>query len=372
MTFKPSVPQNTNTNSDSSSTSNVDYDALQNHVIECAGTQDKHRTITGFIGGYYSLGKQEQKPFEAIYDETHKDFANWKKFVEEGKATVYTGNINVDGTWHNDVEIYSKPRPPREAIALGIYFPQITVDKARFLEGKSDPRPLMLVMGGETFVKRKDDSGKNEKVIQYPTFIQETTNNPSGTWGLGQTTTLHKMGNALGLLNEHNLLKVDRLGELLGKPLQFRMRVWNKPTKSGGTWYTEEVKFVSEVPEGLTPPEFDESYVHGINFDQPNDPDTVKNLRSDVVNTIRRAINFEGSVIEKELKEYRSQASQQGQSSSEGNQSFEESKPVKEAPVNTSTTSNASASANSLPDFDEDIPFAPLGLQEGNHYLMVI
>lgn len=306
MTFKPSVPQSNNTTNENTNTSTVDYEALQNHIIEKAGTQDKHRTITGYIGAYYSLGKQEQSPYEAIYEESAKDFANMKKFVDEGKATVKKGNINIDGTWHNDVMVYSKPRPPREAIALGIYFPQIIVDKAQFFEeGASDPRPLMLVMGGETFVKRLDDSGRSEKVIQYPTFIQETTNNPSGTWGLGQTTTLHKIGAALGLLNEHNLLKIERLGELLGKPLQFRMRVWNKPNKSGGTWYTEEVKYVSEVPEGLNPPEFDESYIHGINFDKPNDPDTVKNLRVEVVNTIKRAVNYEGSIIQKEIEEYR-------------------------------------------------------------------
>ena len=50
------------------------------------------------------------------------------------------------------------------------------------------------------------------------------------------------MGAALDLLNEHKLLKVDRLGEMLGKPLQFKMQVWNKPTKNGGTWYTEDTE----------------------------------------------------------------------------------------------------------------------------------
>ena len=149
--------------------------------------------------------------------------------------------------------------------------------------------------------------------------------------------------------------------------------------KKGGTWFTEELKIVSEVPEGLPVPEFDDSFIHGINFNDkntPNDPVTVKNLHSRVVNTLRLASNFEGSVIQKELREagrlYEGnsekskqealEASQQASKPSEGNQSSEESKTVQEASVNANTTSNASAPVNSLPDldneFDEDtIPF---------------
>ena len=323
--FKPTVSA-TNTNSNTESNApKIDYDAQRAHVIERAGTQDKHRTITGFIGGYYSLGKQEQTPYEAIYEESNKDFAQMKENVEKGLAKVEVGNIKIKDTWHNDVQVYKKPRPPREAIALGVFFPQITVDRDQFKEGgESNPRPLMLLMGGETFVPKLDGSGKSEKVIQYPTFIQENTNNLSGQWGLGQTTLLHKMGSALGLLNENNLMKVDKLGELLGQPLQFRMRVYDKPTKKGGTWYTEEVKFVSEVPEGLTIPEFDTSYIHGINFDAPNDMETVKHLRTEIVNTIKRAVNFEGSIIQKELIE----AGRIG-----GEDTTSQQKPQQEAPV---------------------------------------
>lgn len=353
MTFKPSVQSNT-TNPETQNTSSYDYSAMQEHVIEQAKTQDKHRTIVGFIGGYYSLGKQAQEPYRAIYDESAKDFERMKKAVEDGQATVEKGNIYIDNAWHNDVMVYSKPKPDREAIALGIFFPQITVDKAQFQEeGGSDPRPLMLLMGGESFVEKLDGSGKKEKVIQYPTFIQETTNNPSGTWGLGQSTTLHKMGLALDLLNEHNLMKVDRLGEMLGRPLQFKMRVWNKPTKNGGTWYTEEVKFVGEVPEGLPIPDFDEKYIHGINFDTPNDEETVKHLRSEIVNTIKRASNFKGSVIEKELEEYRSQSNTETSSEQKDTNIKDEDKPSQ-------NESQAAVDTSSEPviEFDEDsIPF---------------
>jgi hypothetical protein len=363
MAFKPSIPV-TESNDTQKQTASVDYDAQRAHVIEQAGTQNKHRVITGYIGAYYSLGKQKQKPYQAIYDEKAKDFDKMKANVEAGKATVELGNINIEGTWHNDVQVYSAPRPPREAIALGVYFPQIIVDRDKFVEGsESNPRPLMMVMGGETFVPRLDESGKNEKVIQYPTFIQENTNNPSGTWGLGQTTTLHKMGLALDLLNEHNLMKVDKLGDMLGKPLQFKMRIWDKPTKNGGTWFTEEIKFVSEVPEGLTPPVFDESYIHGINFNEPNDIETVKHLRTEIVNTIKRAVNFEGSIIQKELKEVGrlggntpSNASESSQKSSD---EHEQSPSVdSKASQNAIEKQESVTTYNEPPmDFSDEIPF---------------
>jgi len=47
------------------------------------------------------------------------------------------------------------------------------------------------------------------------------------------------------------------------------------------------------------------------------------------------------------------EASQQASSGSEGSQSSTDNKTLEEAPVNTNTTSNASAPVDSLPDFDD-------------------
>ena len=374
MTFKPSTTERSQSNEQSSG---FDRESYQNHVIEQCGTQDKHRTIPAFISGYYDLGLQPQKNYETLYSPEHKDYEKMKEAVEKGEASVKVGNIYISeqgskGQWHNDVEIYSKPRPPKKAIAWCFTFPQILVDRDKFHGKDSNPKPLNLIMGGEGWVSRPDDSSKNMNVIQDLMFNQENTNNPSGTWGFGQTTNLHKMGLYLELLNEHNLLTQDKLGEMLGKPLQVRMRVYNKPMKKGGTWFTEELKIVSEVPEGLPVPEFDDSFIHGINFNDkntPNDPMTVKNLHSRVVNTLRLASNFEGSVIQKELREagrlYEGnsekstqealEASQQASKPSEGNESPKEEKPREEAPV------DASEGVDSLPeakdDFDDTIPF---------------
>ncbi len=289
MAFKPSVQQNNTSSNNNEDRPQVDYDAMHTHIIEACGTQDKHRTIPAYISGYYDLGKQPQTPYEALYD---ADDAQQKENLEKGVASIRHGNLYVNGDngakgqWHNDVDIYSNPRKPKKAIAWCITFPQIMVDIDPFFGGESNPRPLNVIMGGEFWALRLDDSGKKEKIIQNITFAQETTNNPSGTWGFGTSTTLHKMGSALDLLNEHNLLTGSKLGDFLGKPLQFQLRIWNKPNKNGGSaWYTEDIKFVSEVPEGLPVPEFDESFIHGINFDEANEAETVQASKVNVLLT---------------------------------------------------------------------------------------
>ena len=396
MTFKVATQANENTSQSQGTGSDIDYKAIQDHRVEVCGTQDKHRTIPGFISGFYDLGKQEQKPFETLYNETDPKFESMKKDVEEEKAIVRKGNIyiseNGSGQWYNDVEIFSKPRNPKKAIAWCVTFPQIIEDTAPFYGNESNPKPLNVIMGGETWLPRLDESGKKEKAIQDVVYCQENTNNPSGTWGFGTTTTLHKMGSALELLNEHKLLTQSKLGSFLGQPLQFRLKIHNKASNKGGDpWYTEELKFVSEVPEGLPVPEFDESFIHGINFHEANDPETVKALNSRIVNTMKRAVDFEGSVIQKELREAgrllgendAPQVSQQGESNqqggssnmngsgSQGNSSSKSETPqqkapekvkqesVQQEPVKQGSVSTQTPVYNepSEIDFDSEIPF---------------
>lgn len=302
--FKPNIqPQQSNTNNDNNDYQKVDYDALHNHIIEACGTQSKARTIPAYISGIYDLGTQPRPPFEALYDETDE---RQTKALNDGNAEVVTKNFydNDAKKWHNDAQVFVKPLPARQAITLCITFPQIVVDIDPFFGGESNPRPLNVIYGGEFFAVKTDGSGKKEKIVQSPLFIQENTNNPSGTWGLPTTSLLHKMGSALGLLNEHNLMKVDKLGDMLGKALTFQLRIWNKPNKNGGdAWFTEQVKFVGDIPEGLPVPEFDSSFIHGINVNGDNDLETVKHLNSKVRNTIMRAENYEGSDIEKLFKQ---------------------------------------------------------------------
>jgi len=370
MSFKmdTSGQQASSQASDGSGNDNTDWGALHQHIIDACKTQDKERNIPAYITGYNDLGTQPRKNYEVPYDASKAEMV---KDVEEGKAEVIVKNY-YDGQvrkWLNDCSVFSKPLPPRQAIAWTVTFPQIIVDLQPFFGKDSDPKPLNVIMGGEFFAVKLDGSGRKEPIVQDMTFVQENTNNPAEQWGFGITTNLHKMGKSAELLNEHGLFTKDRLGELLGKSLQFKLRIWNKPHKNdkNKSWYTQDLKFVSEVPEGLLVPELDESLIHGFNLfpaidgkmqeGKANDPDTIKMLHKRIINTVSRAHNFEGSVLEKELKELRSAPQTPSQPSSDSNSTKApaESKSAKKQPSAKELPKKVEAELDD--NWDDDIPF---------------
>ena len=78
--------------------------------------------------------------------------------------------------------------------------------------------------------------------------------------------------------------------------------------------------------------------IHGINFDERNDPETVKHLRADIVNTIKRAVNYEGSEVQKDFEEYRGASSGDSEEGGSGeSKSPAQNAPEKKAPVENAT-----------------------------------
>ena len=121
----------------------------------------------------------------------------------------------------------------------------------------------------------------------------------------------------------------------------------------GKEYYTEYVKFVGALgrnnkePEKLTTP-------YLVQFNSENSAEAIKELRAHVVNTIKRASNYQGSKIQAQIEEYRGGAK---------GGSAQASKP---------TERPATRSAPVDDGFDDDIPFAPIGLQEGKLFLHMI
>ena len=94
----------------------------------------------------------------------------------------------------------------------------------------------------------------------------------------------------------------DKIGELLGKALQFEVRVWDKPAKTGSaTYYTEHIKFVGKLPKGMPAPVLDDKYIFGVNMSKANNPEMLKQLRAEHKNTMKLATNWQGSVLQGEL-----------------------------------------------------------------------
>jgi hypothetical protein len=279
--------------------SNVDYDAMNQEVIDILGTQKKGKTVVGFVSGFIDLGNQPRPDFEQLRKE---DDADQNKAISEGNAKVVTKDLYDNGKMHRGVEVFCNPRTPAKAFTLVVDFPQYKVDKGKYF-GEPNPAPLRLYMGNEWLLNDPDDAARKMRIVQNHMYMTENTNNPQNQWALGTTTTVSKMCVAAGLEDENGLVSKDDITELLGKSMMFNVQVWNKPAKKDASksYYTESIKFIGEVPEGLTTPEFDEELIHGVNFNQENDPVMLNQIRHTAKNTMKLATDWKDSVIKKEI-----------------------------------------------------------------------
>lgn len=333
----------TTTRSSGGSQKEIDWDAMNAHVIEKAGTASKARSIPGVISGIIDLGEQERGDFEEEFKGTPTELE--KKLAErEGSYTKEVGGKTF----------FCSPQKPVQQVAVTVDFPQIMVDKGQFF-GTSNPQPLRLMLNGEFFTK------EDGRIVAKPYNISDTKHD-DGTWAFAKNNGLHKLAAAVECLTEDGYFHKEDLGDLLGKVALFQFRVYMKPSKQdkSKTFFTEEIKLAGMVPEGIPIPEFDESILYGVNLFGENDPEAVKQLRQSVKNTIKRALNYADSDLKVQLEA----AEKAGASKPKADAKPKADKPADEAP-----DEDTGPSAD---DFDEDIPFAPIGLQEGRLFLHMI
>lgn len=292
--------QNTSASSDSA----PDWDKINAEkrekelaIIKMLETQNNSEVLTGCVSCYYDLGIQERGEYEDIYvptDPRHIEKLANGSFVED----------RYNAKEKKKVPTICTPAKPAKAFVLGVDFPQYMVDYG----GEIGERPFRMFMGGKFFVKNPDSAeGKKMAIVQNPMYMVENTNNPQNKWALPVTSMISKMCVAAGLGDEHGLVSKDDITGLLGKALQFEVRVWDKPAKVGdATYYTELIKFVGKLPKGMPVVELDDKFIAGVNMTSANDPEMVKQLRAEHKNTMKLATNWEGSVLQKELSELRS------------------------------------------------------------------
>ena len=331
----------------SATKSTVDYAAMNQEIIDIVGTQKKGKTVVGYVSGFIDLGNQGRPDFEQLRDENSAD---QNKAIADGGAKVVTKDLYDNGKMHRGVEVFCNPRTPAKAFTLAVDFPQYEVDKGKYF-GESTPAPFRLYMGGEWSVADPDDGGSKMRIIQNHMYMSENTNNTHNKWALGTTTTIAKMCVAAGLEDDNGLVSKDDITGILGKAMMFNVQVWNKPAKNDAskTYYTESIKFVGEVPEGLPTPEFDEDLIHGVNFNQANDPDMLNQIRFVAKNTMKLATDWETSVIKKEIEQ--AKADWKANKDAEEGSGKEDSKSVK--PEAKSTPSKVPSQEPEL-DFEDD------------------
>lgn len=265
----------------------VNWNALNEHVIEVAKTAKKARSIPGVISGIYDLGEQNRDDAEIEFKGTPEEEA---KIIAEKPATYFENG--------RDGKRYMRyPQKPVQQIAIAVDFPQVLVDKGQFF-GNSNPLPLRLLLNGEFTLS------DGTRIVGRPYSIVETKFKDEKKWAFAKNSGLHKLADAVEILDDKGLFTKDRVGELLGKVALFQFRVYMKPSKNKKdadgnpvSYYTEEIKLAGLIPEGVEVPEYDESILHGVNLYGENDEEAVKQLRKTVRETIKRANNYEGSDI---------------------------------------------------------------------------
>lgn len=324
----------------------IEWDKLNEHVIEAAKTSLKARSVPGIISGIIDLGEQNLEDAEQPFV---GDAAAEERAIAEKPATYFKDGVDDKG---NKIRLKCWPQKPCQQMAVTVDFPQAMVDKGKFF-GNSNPQPLRLPLNREYTLP-----GDKTKVVASPYNIKETKHDIGGNksvWAFAKNNGLHKLADACGLLDANGLFTKNRIGELLGKVAQFEFRVFMKPGKQAGTsYFTEQVKLVGMVPEGVALPEAPEGTLYGINLYSENDPNAVKQLRVCFKNHIKRANNYEGSILKGQLEAEGGNTTPQPTQQAEKLQGIAPSTPV------------------GGDDFDDDVPFAPIGKQEGRLFLHMI
>lgn len=330
-----------------SNKTNVDFDKLNAYVVEAADLQEA-AVVPGVISSIVDLGIQAQSDAEYVFE---GDEADEEVEQQANPAVRFETRAKFfdNGKWLENVRVKIVPQRDVQSVAMAIDFPDILVDKGQFF-GESKPLPLRIWMGGQFFI---EGSGM---VIQNLMALRETnldTTRATQKWSLNPKGTLYKMAKSAKLVKDGEVFKANQIDQLLGTAHQFEARVFMKPAKNGKSYYTEQVKFVGALSRGQTV-DTESVSTSLVMFNKENPENAIKELRAHVVNTIKRAKNYEGSVIQKQIEDIRGSYNSEAKSESKpdykvvSDQDGQEVVPVKK---------KAPKVVEPVDTFDDDIPF---------------
>lgn len=266
----------------------VDFDQLNKYVVETAGLQERENLI-GYVAAIVDLGTQEQPDAEVIFTGDEEDE---RKEIAEKPLTYFEDGY--DPQTKKKVRFKKWPQKPVQCVAVAVDFPDIIIDKGQFF-GDSKPLPLRMWLGGQFYIQ---DVGM---VVGRPTPLK--VNKKLGDWSLDQKHLFYKMAVAAKLIKPGEVFKPQQIDQLLGQAFQFQVQVFFKESK-GKEYYTEYVNFMGGLGRGQSTPELLTEPMM-IQFNKENDAVAVKELRAHVVNTLKRASNYQGSLLQKQIESVR-------------------------------------------------------------------
>jgi hypothetical protein len=317
--------------------SNVDFDALNNHVIEVAQLQTPE-TLTGVVSMIVDLGNQERADAEQVVTMTPEQEA--EAIAKQPNTYFKDGVDKVTGA---KVRLKCWPQKPIQKVVIAVDFPEIIVDKGQFF-GESKPLPLRMWLGGKFYM---ENSGM---IVQNPTELKELYREDIKAWSFDKKHLFHKMAVGAKLISPDDIFKPANITDLLGQALQFQAQIFMKAGKNGKSYYTENIKFVGGLGRGAVVPKHN-IVPQLIQFRKENDVEALKHLPAHVINTMKRALNWndDTTVVRKQLE------SLQGDSpSAVVNNTPVENKPAQQKVVQ---QVNSQADVDDGFDFDDLVPF---------------
>lgn len=319
----------------------VDYKALNAHLVAVAGG-GKQRSLPGIITGIYDLGLQklDDAAIQITDAEWLKRNPTFDGDVNSEAAKAIVAASNREDTRFEEFEgqmCFRYKQKPVQQVAVAVDFPQIMADKASFFTDESKPMPLRMILNGEF-----------NRLVQKPFNLRSMNHNQgkpgAAKWALAKNSQLHKLADASGLLDDDGLFKAERLDELLGKVVQFQIRLYINDKG----FFKEEIKIAGIVPEGLPHPELPEGVTLALvqMWDSEIDKTAALEARACIKNHQRKALNFVGDGgVDSPLKAI----------IGEGYKPGEPAKPAAEAPKPTGIAPSKPAGDDD--DFEDDVPF---------------
>lgn len=263
----------------------VEWDSLNNYIVETCGLQDGD-TLVGYISALYDLGVQTPADSEYVFTGTQED-----------EAAEIAKNPSVyfkDGLDDNKAPARLKcaPSKPFQHVTFAVDFPEIMLDKGQFFGDDGGAKPLRLYLGGDFWMGKEIG-----KVVQNPFSMKNTTK--TGAWSFDSKATIYKMAVGAKLIKDGEPFESKRIGELLGKSLQWKVKIDLSESK-GKFYLNQKIGYAAGLGRGQQPIEPVLELVY-IGFNKDNDAQAVNEIPSHIINTMKRASNFEGSKLQQQL-----------------------------------------------------------------------
>lgn len=324
---------NFNQQGENNSKPKIDFDGLNQHVIDAVGAEQPD-TLQGVIAGIIDLGEQEMPDAQYELKGEREVGKTLEELNEEFKEEIAEGSIRKFGkAWNGQTKQFELmkfvPQKNRHCVDLIIDFPDIEVDKGKFF-GESKPLPYRMSLGGKFYQR-----GKGKMLLQRLIPLKITKEEDIG-WTMPVNSLLYKMALAGKVIEKGQAFTPQQIDELLGVNLQFTVHVYNKE-KDGRKFFTESIKLNGGLGRGMKPVEDYPTFL--IQFDSENDEGVLKELRKEHINQIEESPLFNDSLLKEQLTKLGKIGSNEGSNDgSDSNQVESKEKSYKK-------------------DLDEDLPF---------------